>query len=174
MDLSKLTTSDKVIGISGIVLFLASFLAWFTVEVKTSVSGIGGSASANGWDVGFLWAGLPALLGLAAAVIVLLPKLSEVELPDLPFPWGTALFGAGVWSAFFVVLKFLIGVDGPSSVSGAGYSVDVSRSFGLFLAVISSIAFAVGGFMRFKEDGGEFPSKGTGGTGDTGTGSAPF
>jgi hypothetical protein len=175
VDLSKLTTSDKIIAPAGLVLFLSSFMAWFTVKVSVDGGddfGIGSSsASGSGWDVGFMWAGLPALLGLAAAVIVLLPKLSEVELPDLPFPWGLALLGAGVWSAFWVILKFLIGVDGPSSVSGFGVDYEVSRSIGIFLAVLSSIAFAVGGFMRFKEDGGELPTKGTG---DTGGGTAPF
>ena len=32
MDLNKLTTSDKVIAGSGILLFIADFLPWFKVD----------------------------------------------------------------------------------------------------------------------------------------------
>jgi hypothetical protein len=149
VDLTKLTTADKVIAGSGIVLFISSFLAWFKVEA------FGYSATASGWDVGFFWGGIPALLGIIAAGVVLANKLGDVTLPDLPVPWGQALFGAGALSAALVVVKLLTGY----------HSVD--RAFGLFLATLAALGFAGGGFLKFQE--GDDGSSAGGGTG-----SAPF
>lgn len=147
MDLSKLSTSDKLIAGSGLVLFIASFLPWFTVSL-TGAPGLDGlSEDANGWDVGFMWAGLPALLGLAAAGIVLATRLGSATMPDLPVTWGQAFLGAGAVSAVLVVLKLLVGEDGNAFV-------DVDRAWGLFLAAVAAVGFAVGGFLRFQEEQG--------------------
>ena len=144
MDLSKLTTADKVISISAIVLFIASFLPWFTVEVNGGAFG-SASASGNGWDVGFLWSGIPVILGLAMLAVVAIRAFSpETSLPDLPITWGQALLGAGVLAALLVILKLLIGED-------EGFGFDVSRSYGIFIATLAAIGLAVGGFMKMQE-----------------------
>jgi hypothetical protein len=148
VDLSKLTTTEKLIAGSGLVLFIASFLPWFEV----SVEGIG-SETGNGWDVGFLWAGLPALLGLAAAGIILATRLGSATLPDLPVTWGQAFLGAGVLSAFLVVLKLIIGEDEPTGADIFG-GVEISRAWGLFVAALAALAFAAGGYLRFQEEKG--------------------
>jgi len=153
VDLNKLTTGDKVIAASGIVLFIAYFLPWFKVDFGFGI----GSATVNGSDVDFLWSTLPMLLGLIAAGIVIATKLFDVKLPDLPAPLGQILFGIGVVAAVLVVLKLIIGED-PSEL--------VDRSYGLFLAALAAIGLAVGGFLKTKE--GDSSSAGGG------TGSAPF
>jgi hypothetical protein len=158
VDLSKLDTGDKVIAGSGIVLFIAYFLPWFTADSDF------GSASANGSDVGFLWATLPMLLGLALAGLVIATKLFDAKLPELPFPWVQAYLGAGVLAAILVVLKLIIGEDADGAEA---FGIEVSRSFGIFLAALAAIGLAVGGFLKFQA--GEDTST-TGG--DTGT--APF
>lgn len=147
MDFSKLKTSDWIIGASGLVLFIASFLDWFTVEVKESEFLGGGSLGAgNGWDVGFFWAGIPVLLGLAMIAIVALHVFSpETKLPDLPIGWGQALFIGGAVAAAIVLLKLLIGEDGNSFV-------EVNRAFGLFLSSLAAIGLAVGGYLKWQED----------------------
>jgi hypothetical protein len=127
----KLTTSDKVIAGSGLLLFISSFLPWF----KFDFGGIIGEETANGWDVGFFWAGIPALLGLAAAAAVLANKLADVDLPDLPISWGQAFLIAGAISAVIVVLKLLMGED------------LVDRAWGLFLATLAALGLAAGGWM---------------------------
>lgn len=131
-----------IIGGSGIVLFIASFLTWF----KAEVSGFGefGSASANGWDVGFLgW--FPVLIGLLMVALVAVRAFApQVKLPDLPLPWGQVEFIAGCVAAVLLVLKLIIGED-----DGGGL-VDISRSIGLFLAVLAGIGLAVGGYFRWK------------------------
>lgn len=155
MDLNKLSTSDKVIAGSGIVLFIAYFLPWFKVDFGFGV----GSATASGSDVGFLWATLPMLLGLIAAAVVIANKLFDVKLPDLPIPWGQAFLGAGVLAAVLVILKLIIGED-PSEL--------VNRAWGLFVAAIAAIGLAVGGYLKFQE--GDTTTEAGGG----GTGTAPF
>ncbi len=151
MDLNKLTTSDKVIAGSGIVLFIAYFLPWFKVEA------FGVSVTANGSDVGFLWSTLPMLIGLVMAGVVIASKLFDVKLPEIPIPWGQAHLALGAIAAILVLLKLLIGED-PSEL--------VDRAFGLFLAALAAIGLAVGGFLKYQE--------GEGATAGGGTGSAPF
>lgn len=153
MDLSKLTTSDKVIAGSGILLFIAYFLPWFKVD------GLGESVNFDGGDVGFLFATLPMLIGLVMAGVVIASKMFDVKLPDLPVPWGQAHLGLGGLAALLVILKLLIGED--------VFGFELDRAFGLFVAVIAAIGLAVGGFLKFQA--GEDAS-----AADGGTGSAPF
>ena len=147
MDLSKLSTSDKLIAGSGIILFIAAFLPWFTLSIEGNEFIGGASADANGWDVGFLWAGVPALLGLAAAGIILATKLGTATVPDLPVTWGQAFLGAGALSALLVVLKLIIGEDDVIGIS-------VDRDWGLFVATIAALAFAAGGYLKLQEERG--------------------
>lgn len=154
MDLSKLSTGDRVIVASGGVLFIAYFLPWFTADAGFV------SVSASGGDVGFLWATLPMLLGLAAAGVIIASKLFDVTLPDLPIPWGQALLGAGALAALLVVLKLLIGEDAGGAEA---LGIDVSRGFGIFLAALAAIGLAAGGFLKMQETDSAAPG-GDGGT----------
>lgn len=139
MDINKLSTPEKIISASAIILLIASFLPWF------KVSFLGSSITGNGWDVGFLWGGLPTILGLVMLAHVVIKNFaSNVKLPDLP--WSKIHLGAGCVAAFLVVLKLVIG---ESAVG-----VDLDRSFGLFLAAIAAIGLGAGGFLYFKEDQG--------------------
>lgn len=134
MDLDKLKTSDRIITVAGVVLFFSSFLPWFKVDV------FGIKATGSGWDVGFFWAGIPAILGLASAAAILASKLGDVKLPELPVGWGQTFLIAGSVSAVIVVLKLLTGED------------FADRDWGLFLATIASVGFAYGGFQAFNEE----------------------
>ncbi len=158
MDLSKLSTSDKVISIGGLVLFIAAFLPWFTADYPGDEFFRAASYDANGWDVGFIWAGVPGLLGLAAAGVILATKLGSAKVPDLPISWGQAFLFAGGLSAVLVVLKLLVGEDAPTAFELAGGSVD--RSWGLFVATIAALAFAAGGYLKFQEEKAAPPANG--------------
>lgn len=151
MDLNKLTTADKVIAGSGIILLISYFLPWFKAEA------FGFTATASGSDVGFLWSTLPMLLGVIAAGIVIATKLFDVKLPDLPAPLGQILLGIGALAAVLVVLKLIIGED-PSEI--------VDRAYGIFIAALAAIGLAVGGFLKMQE--------GDSGSSTPGGGSAPF
>lgn len=149
MDLSKLSTSDKVVAGSGLALFIFSFFPWYGVD--------GFDGGRNGWDY-FLFGIIPVILGLAMVAVVALKAFSDTDLPDLPIPWGQAMLIAGGLAAILVVLKLLIGDD----VLG----FDLDRKFGLILSALSAIGLAVGGYLKSQE-AGDAPSTG-------GAGSAPF
>lgn len=155
MDLSKLSLGDKVLGGSGIALFIFSFLPWFGVD--------GYSGGGNAWDVGFFTGILPTLIALVLVGYVVVTKvLDGVELPELPVPYGLAVLGLAGLAALLVVLRMLIGysIDVPF-----GGDFDLDRKYGMFLATLAALGLAGGGFLKFQEDGGELPTK-KGGSGD--------
>jgi hypothetical protein len=81
--------------------------------------------------------------------------------PDLPSWLPVALGGA---AAVLVLLKLLIGADvnGAGAAEAFGVSIDVSRSFGIFVALLAAIGMAAAGFLKMQEQPGGAPS--TGGT----------
>jgi hypothetical protein len=159
--------SDKKLGVPEIVaiasvavFFIATFLPWFSVSIGGDTSGILGAADfadANGWDAGFFWSGLPLLLGLAMLALLLLPVFApDVNLPDLP-PFLPLILG-GV-AAVLVLLKILIGADveGAGAAEAFGVSIDVSRSFGIFVAFLATVGMAAAGFLKMQEGAGTGP-----------------
>jgi hypothetical protein len=134
VDFEKLSTGDKVIGGSGIALFIFSFFPWFGVDTPI------GSYSENGWSTVFSL--LAILIGVAMVVVVLLPAFG-VELPELGMPWSQILFIAGIVAAVLCLLQLLIGN------STAGFDLD--RKIGVFLGLLAAIGLAAGGFLRKQE-----------------------
>jgi hypothetical protein len=157
MDINKLSRAEQIIGVAAIVFILSTFLPWFSISVDGF--GVSQSESGNGWDVGFLWGRFPALLALAMLVVIILDKLTSVELPDPPVSWGQIHLGLGVLIAFLVILKLIIGEDGGASSAELAlmddFGIEISRAWGLFVAVLAAIGLAVGGFFKFQEDGGK-------------------
>ncbi len=140
MDFTKLTKADRIIGGAGLLFLISTFLSWFEI----SLGGFG-SASGSGWDVGFFWGRFPFFIVLGMLVWIGLRSFSAVKLP----PQIPALFLAGGGLTLLLpLLKLLIGEDAPGGI-------DVSRSFGLFLAVLAGAGVAFGGYLKFIEGGGK-------------------
>ena len=151
MDLSKFSTGDKLIAGSTIALFIFSFLPWFTVKVEGGLGFSGAVGDLNGWDVGFLWGRFPLFLAVLMTAYVALKIFSpDTSLPTLPVAWGQALLGLGIFIAFLVILKLLIGEDGgiPDAFSDG---IEIDRAYGLYLSVLATIGLAIGGFFKFRE-----------------------
>ncbi len=142
MDLSKLTTGDKVVAGSGIALFIFSFFPWFGIDVGFA------SYSESGWSS--IFSLLAILVGIAMALIVLLPMFG-VELPELGMPWSQILFITGIVAVALLVLQLLVG----SSTAG----VDLDRKIGVFLGVVAGAGLCFGGFLK-KQEGDTAPSAG--------------
>ena len=134
MDLSKLTKGDKILFGAGLVFLISTFLDWFTIDF------LGRSVGGTGWDVGFLWGGLPFFIVLGLLVWVGLRRFSSLKLPsELP----PLYLAGGAAVLVLVAFKFIIGED------------HFSRAFGLFLALIAAVGVAFAGFLKFQEGGGD-------------------
>lgn len=139
MDLSKISKGGQIFAGAGIIYLIASFLPWYTLPKEYESIGI--DISYNAWgDIGFLWGSLWALLFLAGAVLLVLPAFG-VKAPKLP---AIAFLTVAVLATLFTLLKLLIGENDP-----------LSASFGIFLAVVAAAGATFGGFLMFKESGGD-------------------
>ena len=158
MDLSKLTTSDKLIVGGGIVYLISMFLNWF------SRSEGGFSVSASGWDY-FIGGIIPLILILVMVAHVLITNFApDTNLPDPPVPWSQVHLIAGAAAAAIVLLRLII----PAEISFGGVDTgeNFDRAYGIIIALLAAIVVAYGGFLKSKE--GDAPVAG----GDTG--GAPF
>lgn len=147
-DLNKLAFADKVLGGSGLVFLISTFLDWFNVKFEGGL-GLGTSfPGGSGWDVGFLWGRLPFLIVLGMLIWVGIRTFApQVKLPpEVP---ALYLVGGGLVAAL-VTIKLLIG-------EGRGESdiVSINRSFGLLLATVAALGFGFGAFLKFTDVGGK-------------------
>jgi hypothetical protein len=151
MDVDKLSTGEKIAGISGVLLFIFMFLNWFNVDVSGGglVAGVG---SGNAWD----WLDLiPIFLMVAiiAAVGVAVVRLTDADLePSFSINSVVAILG-GI-SALLILYR-IIDTPGESGSAG-GISVDVSPAIGIFLGLIAAVGIAYGGYRAMQEEGASF------------------
>lgn len=139
MDLSKISKGGQIFAGAAFVYFVASFLNWYSWDY--SVPGLSLSTSVNAWgDIGFLWGSLWALLFLAAIVLLALPVFG-VKAPTIP---AIAYLAVAALATVFTFLKLIIGEPDP-----------ISASFGIYLAVLAAAGATFGGFLMFKESGGD-------------------
>lgn len=145
--LKELTLGEKIIVAAAVVLFIDSFLPWYSIDISIF------HYSRNGWQAPNSFLSVVAiLLGVAMAAQVLVSRLGTVDMPDRmgSLGWGMVHLIAGGVAFLFVVIKWLNNTD--------------FTAYGLYLGLISTAALAFGGFTVAKERG-EFPAtRGTGGT----------
>lgn len=141
MDLSKLTTADKVILGSAILLLIAMFLPWYGFSEDDF------SATNSGWSY-FLGGWIPLILALVMAAQVAISRFSpQTNLPDPPLPWGQVHMIAGIAAAVILVLRLAI----KSDADVLFFDFELDRKFGIFVAVVAGIGLAVGGFLKNQE-----------------------
>lgn len=152
--LHRLDTADRVVVGSTIVLMISPWLDWFEANYESGL--VGGSSSINGWDVSnrAFWVIIPFLLALLSLAVVLVRAFfRRIELPPLPIGYGQAVFFAGLAAAGLVLMKVLVGEEVRAFViANTVIDADVSRSYGLFIALLAAIGFAAGGYMKWKDE----------------------
>ena len=103
--MDKLTTSDKLIFVGGIVYLIAMFMPWWGIDTDF------GDASNNGWDY-LLGGWLPLVLIAVLAAHVGVTRFSpDTKIPDLPIPWSQGYLVAGILAAIIVVLRLIVPAD---------------------------------------------------------------
>ena len=155
MDLKKLTIGEMVTAISGVLLLVFSFFKWFGV----SIGGFDIDVSRSGWQSpGAFWGIIAILLGIVLATHVIVEKLTSVDLPDRlgSVGWGVTHLAGGIIAVLFLLIKWV--------TKESGWDTKI----GFWLALLSALGLAVGGYLMAKE-AGELPAAlgGAKGGGDT-------
>jgi hypothetical protein len=140
VDMKKLTLGDRIVVGAGVVLLLMTLvfpwhryaLVGFGLEGTVEIGAYEGKADAVAWP-----AVIAALVVIAVVAVVLVRKLTAVELPNLPIPWNQAIFYATVAVPALLVLKIALKTD--------------HLSFWAYLDVLAGAVMAYGGFLVSKE-----------------------
>jgi hypothetical protein len=144
LDINRLNTGEKVIGVSGILLFVFSFFPWL------GFSYAGFSASKSAWTFTLCW--LAVVIGILMAGIVI-AKAAGMDIPELgSVKWAHILLGAAIVAFVFILIKVIVGPStGGVDISGTGVSKD--RKIGIFLGLIGSAGLVAGAYLNAKETG---------------------
>jgi len=161
LDINRLNTGEKVIGVSGLLLFVFSFFSWLGISAGPV------SASKSAW--GFPLLLIAVLLGLVMAGLVV-AKAAGVDVPELGnLKWAHILLGVAVLVFLLILIKLIVGPSSWNGFSLSGSGVSKDRKIGIFLGLLASIGLVAGAFINAKETG-DLPGN-LGGA--TGGGSAP-
>jgi hypothetical protein len=150
MDISRLSLGEKLVGVGGIVLLIATFLPWY----GWSYSSAFGSASAswNLWNDSNFLAFLVLLACVVAVGVIVLRMLDVFDISEQGVPESLVVLVAAAVAGLITVLK-VVSVPGGGSVSfgdlGGGGS---GRSWGLWVGVIAAAIFVIGAVMKFQEE----------------------
>jgi len=144
LDINRLNTGEKVIGVSGILLLIFSFFSWLGFSYR------GFSESSNAWSFTLCW--LAVVIGILMAGLVI-AKAAGVDVPELGnVRWAHILLGAAIVAFVFILIKV---IAGPSThgISLAGTGVSKDRKIGIFLGLIASAGLVAGAYLNAKETG---------------------
>ncbi|WP_030258855.1 MULTISPECIES: hypothetical protein [Streptomyces] len=134
MNLRALTRGDAAVAGAAVLLFIASFLPYWTVSCAGRYCGP--TASQNAWSTE-LFPILPSiyLLGIAAAVLILVQRFQGQAAANRQVlglrldQWGIAFAVAALWTSLWAL--------------GGGYDgAGISHGFGAWLGLISLIVLA--------------------------------
>jgi hypothetical protein len=147
MDLNRLTLGDKVIGGSGVLLFIFSFFKWLGYSYSSL------SVSQSAWSFTLCW--LAVIIGILLVGYVVL-KAMDVKLPALGgVTWNQVVLALAAIAFLFIVIKL---IAGPSAhgVNLSSIGVSKSRKVGIFLGAIASAGMVVGAYLNASA-AGELP-----------------
>ncbi len=145
MDLNKLSLGERIVAGAGILLFITLVaLPWHSVDIDLCPFSETYTRRAIQSPNGF-WGILAVLVTIAVVAAVLLRRLSNVNLPDLPMAWNQTIFFATIAILALLLLKLIIETD--------------ALGFGCYLAIILALGMTYGGYLISRE-----PETAVGGT----------
>ncbi|MBX6388706.1 MAG: hypothetical protein IRZ08_06860 [Frankia sp.] len=130
---------------AGFVMFILSFVPWFSVEFRSEF--VESSDSANGWQLGF-WSSAAISLVLGVTVSTAFQVLGRTKVSSVgPVPGELPPVVAGALAVLFILIRW---VDLPEG--GAG--VDTGAGVGLYLGLIAALALTAFTVLRLLQTGG--------------------
>ncbi len=152
MNTSKLDRSEIIGMVAALVLVISLFLEWFSLSTDPSVVQRGndsanwacgvGNSSCTGWDT-FPIVSILLLLAAAAPFI-----LAWIVMRGHALSWPRGELTAIVGLTAFVLIAYNGIVDKPQA------GLEMSLSFGYWLALLASIGIFISGGSRAVESGG--------------------
>jgi hypothetical protein len=161
-----LSQGELIAALGGLVLFIAMLMDWYGVKVKTSLGSFGGGLEGpNAWQSFSL---IDILLFLCILLVVGVAALRGLNrLPEMPYSPSLVVAAAGGIAFLLVLFRFIVQpFDVPDGV-------DITRKFGIWLGLISSIAMAYGGWRAMQEAGTSFGDLSAPGGGGGASATAP-
>ena len=135
---SRLSRSELIAALGGILLGIGVFLPWYVPNTDNRNAIVAGSREAvSAWQAHSLL----RFLFLAAAIAPLI--LLYIVLRDHELSWPRGELTAVVAIAAFGIIGYLGVVDRPGEPPG-----EIGLGLGWFLAMAGVIAMAIGGAMR--------------------------
>jgi hypothetical protein len=133
-----------------LILLISVFFSWYTATASATLAGstVSRSASGSGWDSGS-GAKLVALLALVILVIWAIDLFADNI--DLPVPASLVALVLGGLALLIVVIKFFSKPGSDISSFGGTVHFSVSVAWGLYVAILASIAVVVGAYMHMNE-----------------------
>jgi hypothetical protein len=175
LDLNRLSTGDRVIGVSGLLLFVFSFLDWLGIQASSTGPGPLGVPFTAGdsrpaWD--FPVTMIAVVIGLVMLGLVAI-KAFGADMPRLgPVTWGQLFLALGVVAFFLIAIKLVTGpsnwplgdrmvdIDSVRAFCKAGpncESFSTTREVGMILGTLAAGGLLVGGYLRNQEDSSTAP-----------------
>jgi len=99
---NALSRGTKLVLVAGPVLFFSLFFNWQTLKIDYGPAGIAEQPQ-DGWDA---WGLLIAMLVVATVTLVVLTRMTEVEMSE-DVPWETVMLALGAATFALAVLKSL-------------------------------------------------------------------
>ena len=144
---SKLSLSEMVAAVGGILLGIGTFLPWYVPNTDNRNAVVAGSREAvSAWDAHTIL----RFFFLAAALAPLI--LLYIVLRDHQLSWPRGELTAVIAIAAFGIIGYLGIIDRPGEPPG-----EISLSYGWIAAMAGVILMAIGGAMR--AGGSERPRK---------------
>ena len=142
-DISSVNRNDLGVMVAGVVAFIASFLPYWGISVKSSVPGFSGSTSITAWHS---YATVGLLLIFAAAIIIAVKTFASM--PELPVGLHViAAALAAIGTLLVIIRAFTINsIDLPGISAGVKWGAYV-----LFIAGIAETVFALLGMRESGE-----------------------
>ncbi len=152
MDVDKLSTGEKVAGVSAVLLFIFMFFDWFSVSVSGGSGLFSGSVGGgNAWDA-LDFIPIVLVVTIIAALGVAALRLTDSAY-EPPVSANAVVAVLGGLSALLILFRI---VDTPGGGSVPGLSVDVSPTVGIFLGLVAAAGIAYGGYRAMQEEGAAF------------------
>jgi hypothetical protein len=138
MDVSRLSRSELIAALGGILLLVGVFLPWYVPNTENRNAIVNGSREAvSAWDTYTLL----RFLFIAAAIAPLI--LAYIVVRDHELSWPRGEMTAVVAIAAFGIVGYVGIVDRPGEPPG-----EINLGIGWFLSLAGTILMAVGGAMR--------------------------